>query len=224
MESSALGSGFEAGFPQVSNEDVLLKNKCRGRRKWRRRAKRSMGLASRLIIAFIFTALLVKGAVVEAFFVPSESMTPTLKEQDYILVEKLRYGLRVPFVGRTVVPWGQPERGDIVVFKRSDNITTAVDESEENLVKRVIGVEGDIVELEGSQVFVNGELLYEPYAQWGGYAQEVPLTFLIPEGSLFVLGDNRANSFDSRFWEDPFVAIEQVVGKASVVYWNAAKD
>ncbi len=224
MAGSLMSSGFSSGFHEVHGEDFQLKKQCRGRHKWRRRAKRRARLASRLVLIFIFGALLVKGSVVEAFFVPSGSMTPTLRTDDYILVEKLRYGLRMPFVDRTVVPWSQPERGDVVVFKRTDNPTTNADESEQNLVKRVIGVEGDIVELVGSQVFVNGELLYEPYAEWGSYSQKGPLTFLVPEGSLFVLGDNRGNSFDSRFWDDPYVAAEQVVGKASVVYWNAAKD
>ena len=224
MAGSLMSSGFTAGFSEVHGDGFQLKKQCRDRYKWRRRAKRRVRLASRLAIILIFGALLIKGSVVEAFFVPSGSMTPTLESDDYILVEKLRYGLRVPFVDRTVVPWSQPERGDIVVFKRTDNPTTPADESEQNLVKRVIGVEGDIVELVGNQVFVNGELLYEPYAEWGSYFQKGALTFLVPEGGLFVLGDNRANSFDSRFWDDPYVAAEQVVGKASVVYWNAAKD
>ena len=224
MASSLLSDGFGAGFSEVYDHHLQLKKRYRERYKWRRRAKRRVRLASRLAIIFIFGAVLIKGTVVEAFFVPSGSMTPTIEAQDYILVEKLRYGLRMPFVDRTVVPWSQPERGDIVVFKRTDDPTSAADESEQNFVKRIIGVEGDIVELEGQRVLVNGELLYEPYAEWGSYSQDVPLTFLVPEGSLFVLGDNRGNSFDSRFWEDPYVAAEQVVGKASVVYWNAPRD
>ncbi len=224
MAGSFMSSGFRSGFRDVLGEGFQLKKQRRDRYKWRRRAKRKARVASWLAIILIFGALLVKGTVVEAFYVPSGSMTPTLKTNDYILVEKLRYGLRMPFVDRTVVPWSQPERGDIVVFKRSDNPTTGADESEQDFVKRVIGVEGDIVELVGNEVFVNGELLYEPYAEWGSYIQKGTLTFLVPEGSLFVLGDNRGDSFDSRFWDDPYVAAEQVVGKAAVVYWNAAKD
>lgn len=224
MASSQRSGGFHAGFSQVAESDLPLKVRSRTRRKQLRRAKRSARAASKLAVATVFLALLVKGTLVEAYFIPSGSMKPTLKEQDYILVEKLRYGLRMPFVDRTMLSWSQPERGDVVVFKRSDNPSTADDESARRLVKRVIGVEGDIVEISGRQVLVNGEPLYEPYAEWGSYEQRVPLTFLVPEGGLFVLGDNRGDSFDSRFWDDPFVAAEQVIGKAAVVYWNAAKD
>lgn len=224
MASSQRSGGFHAGFFQVTEGKLPRTALSRTRHKQIRRAKRSARVASKLVAAVIFLALLVKGSVVEAFFIPSGSMTPTIKAQDYILVEKLRYGLRMPFVDRTMVPWSQPERGDIVVFRRNDNPATREDESGHSFVKRVIGVEGDIVEIEGRQVLVNGEPLYEPYAEWGGYEQPVPLTFLVPEGGLFVLGDNRGDSFDSRFWDDPFVATEQVVGKAAVVYWNAAKD
>ncbi len=224
MASPGLSSGFGAGFPKVAPGDFTLKSNIRRKPRQLRRARLSARLAYKLVLLVVVLAFLVKGSIVEAFYIPSGSMTPTLKEQDYILVEKLRYGLRMPFVDRTVVPWSQPERGDVVVFKRSDNPATPEDESSPSIVKRVIGVEGDIVEVEQNRVLVNGEVLYEPYADWGSFKQEVPLTFLVPEGGLFVLGDNRANSSDSRFWDDPFVAAEQVVGKASVVYWNGAKD
>jgi len=218
MPSSLLSSGFSQRFSQVSSQE-LLKHKTRTRHKQLRRLKRRGGRVGRFVLFVIAVGFLVKGTLVEAFYIPSTSMTPTLQEKDYILVEKLRYGLRLPFVDATLVPWGEPERGDIVVFRRSDDPNTTFDESSEELVKRVIGVEGDIIEIDKRSVFVNGELLYEPYAVWG-IEQEVRLTFLVPPGALFVLGDNRGDSFDSRYWTDPFVAREQVVGKATVAYWN----
>ena len=223
MPSAPLSSGLCGGFTQVS-EDSLLKQKIRNRHKRNRRLRRSFARSIKLAVTVLCLAFMVKGTLVEAFFVPSGSMTPTLKTHDYILVEKLRYGLRVPFIDTTIVPWHRPDRGDVVVFKRTDSPRTAQDESEGTLVKRVVGVGGDVVVIQGTQVFVNGELLYEPYADWGTLSQHVPLTFLVPEGALFVLGDNRANSFDSRAWDDPFVAEEQVVGKAAVVYWNGTSS
>ena len=109
MAGSWLSSGFGTGFSKVCDQDFLLKKRCRDRHKRLRRAKRRFRFASKLAIIFIVGAFLIKGTVVEAFFVPSGSMTPTLKVEDYILVEKLRYGFRMPFVDRTVVPWSQPE-------------------------------------------------------------------------------------------------------------------
>lgn len=218
MAGAHESTGFYGGFPQVS-EFRLLKQKQRDRYKRKRRSGRLARQVSAMVAAILFVAVLLKGSVVEAFYVPSGSMNPTLRAQDYILVEKLRYGLRVPFVSSTVVPWSQPERGDIVVFRRGDDPKTSLDESGEDLVKRVIGREGDLVEISGTQVRVNGEVLNEPYAEWGK-PQVVPLTFAVPQGALFVLGDNRADSFDSRFWSNPFVVREQVVGKATVAYWN----
>jgi len=216
MPSAHASSGFYGGCLEVS-EFKLLKQKQRDRHKRKRRAVRRARKAALTAASILFVSIFVKGSVVEAFYVPSGSMNPTIRQQDYILVEKLRYGLRVPLVGSTVVPWGMPKRGDIVVFRRSDDPTTSADESGEDLVKRVIGVEGDIVEISGNKVAVNGTELYEPYAKWGE-PQGVPLTVAVPHGALFVLGDNRSNSFDSRFWSDPFVAREQVVGKATLAY------
>jgi signal peptidase I len=148
-------------------------------------------------------------------------MSPTLKEQDYILVPKFSYGLRLPFLSSAVTTWSEPRRGDVIVFKRIDDPRTVEDESERPLVKRVIAVGGDIVEVRDREVFINGVLQDEPFAVWGGVAKDKDFPpRKVPTGSLFVLGDNRGESQDSRFWATPFVRAEHVLGRAMYVYWS----
>jgi signal peptidase I len=94
-------------------------------------------------------------------------------------------------------------------------------------VKRVIGLENDLVEIRGHEVLVNGSPLHEPYATWNGLTVDAPYHFgpqRVPAGKVFVLGDNRDNSEDSRMWADPFVSLSQVLGKAVMVYWSSAQD
>lgn len=123
------------------------------------------------------------------------SMQPTLADGEFILVNKMSY------------EWGEIERGDIIVFHFPLNM-------EEELIKRVIGLPGDKVVIKDNQVFVNDQLLNEPYiSQAPVYSGE----WFVTEGNIFVLGDNRNNSNDSKDWG--LLPIENVVGKASVIYW-----
>lgn len=197
----------------------------------------------RSIIVFIAIVLLLRGTVVEAFKIPSGSMKPTLQILDRILVTKFSYGLRLPFFTHTLVQYSTPKRGDVVVFTRPDDLRTPdKDESEDNIVKRTIGVAGDTVLVKDTQVFVNGELLREPYARWerggGEEGNFGPVT--VPEGHVFLLGDNRDDSKDSRFWPkcdvdglepgfppcdegntpSPFLEVSRVKGKAIIIYWS----
>lgn len=213
--SSGLYTGFSGGF---SND--IRKQRPRTWHKRTRRMRRLGRFAARVVALAAITAVILKGAVVEAYFVPSGSMAPTLRPQDHILVEKLRYGLHAPFMNDTLIPWSRPARGDIVVFNQSAAQPHSTDEAPRTLVKRVIGVEGDTVEIVGNTVSVNGDVLVEPYAEWGSYRQPQSQRFSVPKGSIFVLGDNRADSFDSRYWRNPYVAVEHVVGRAAVVYWR----
>lgn len=188
----------------------------------------------RVIVGLVLLGLVVgilKASLVEAFFVPSSSMTPTLRVKDYILVPKFLYGLRIPLVEDVVVAWSRPGRGDVVVFTRRPTNSTGADAYSEAFVKRVIGLEGDVVEVLGAQVILNGQSLVEPYAQWthgydGQPGSALPHVgpFVVPAGKVFVLGDNRDNSEDSRAWSDPFVSVSQVLGKAIMVYWSGAAD
>ena len=128
--------------------------------------------------------------------VESTSMFPTLHANDYVVVNKLAYKL------------GQPSRGDIIVFKYPPDPTQIP------YIKRVIGLPGDKIHISGGKVTINGVLLNEPYLRvttnQGG-------DWTVPEGHLFVLGDNRNGSSDSRAWG--WVPIGNVIGKAEVIYW-----
>ncbi|KXK15402.1 MAG: signal peptidase I [Chloroflexi bacterium OLB14] len=123
------------------------------------------------------------------------SMRPTLEDGEFVLVNKLSYR------------WSEVERGDIIVFDFPLNM-------DEELIKRVIGLPGDQIVVQDGQVFVNGQLLNEPYiADVPNYSGE----WLVADGTIFVLGDNRNNSNDSKDWG--LLPIENIVGKASVIYW-----
>jgi len=127
--------------------------------------------------------------------VDGTSMEPTLVHGEFILVNRMSY------------VFGEFEHGDIVIFHHPAGI-------EEDLVKRVIGISGDTVQVRNNQVFVNGLMLNEPYiSQAPAYSGE----WFVPEGYLFVLGDNRNNSNDSKDWG--LLPIENVVGKAVLIYW-----
>lgn len=183
-----------------------------------------------LLRVLVFAALLVvifKVSFVEAFFVPSSSMTPTLRARDYILVPKFLYGLRLPLFQDVVVSWARPERGDVIVFNRAHPSVDGATSETETVVKRVIGLENDVVEIRGRSVLVNGTHLQEPYVTWSGGAGDSSYHFgpqKVPAGKVFVLGDNRDNSEDSRMWADPFVSLSKVLGKAVMVYWSSSQD
>lgn len=167
------------------------------------------------ILIAILLALLIRTFVVQAFKIPSGSMRPTLKIGDHILVNKFVYGVEVPFFNIPVFPGKQPERKDIIVFKYPEN-------PDKDFIKRVIGVGGDIVSIKDKQVFVNQKPLAEPYAQHTEADMVARRDNLepvrVPENKLFVMGDNRENSHDSRFWG--FVDRDAVLGEAFVIYWS----
>ncbi|HSF80772.1 MAG TPA: signal peptidase I [Anaerolineales bacterium] len=128
--------------------------------------------------------------------IESVSMQPTLFEGDFVIVNKLAYKL------------GEPGRGDVIVFRYPP------DPEREPYIKRVIGLPGDEVQVHDRSVFVNNEPMREPYISAPPIYEG---TWLVPEGSLFVLGDNRNSSSDSHSWG--MVPFENVIGKAEVVYW-----
>jgi signal peptidase I len=138
-------------------------------------------------------------AVSDRVRVENVSMQPTLYSGEFVLVNKLAYKI------------GSPHIGDIIIFPYPNDPV-------EKYVKRVIGLPGDTVEVSDGVVYVNGQALTEPYiADQPVYSG----TWLVPEGELFVLGDNRNNSTDSHVWG--FVKIDQVIGKALVIYWPLDK-
>lgn len=174
---------------------------------------------------FIAIAFLLRASVVEPFKIPSSSMEPTLEIGDYILVNKLSYGIRIPFLSTPVYRYGAPTRGDVVVFTLPDDpTTTEVDEADTNVIKRIIGLPGDLLEVRGTEVYINGKIYEEDhrYSRWlqGGSKDFGPVK--VPEDHVLMLGDNRDYSRDSRFWEpSPFLAMERVKGRAFLIYWNS---
>jgi signal peptidase I len=175
------------------------------------------------ILIAIVIALFIRTFVVQAFKIPSGSMKPTLQVGDHILVNKFSYGIKIPYIGKVIFPVGDPQHGDIVVFK------FPVD-PRKDFIKRVIGAGGDVVEIQDKTVYVNGKPLNhdvgvytDPRTIAGSLKPRDnfgPIT--VPKGALFVMGDNRDESFDSRFWG--FVPVRDVSGKAFIIYWSWDSD
>ena len=172
----------------------------------------SLELLDSGLIAFILVFLVIRPFVVQAFYIPSESMVPTLVPHDRILVNKFLYRLN------------EPRRGDIIVFDAPEEALTGT--GKKDFVKRLIGLPGDLVEVRrGDGVYINGSRLEEapgvalPTYDWpednvGRFATEA---YRIPEGYYFVLGDNRPESNDSHSWG--VLKADRVLGKAVVVFW-----
>ncbi len=167
----------------------------------------------------LILALVIRAYVVQAFKIPSGSMIPTLLIGDHILVSKFIYGTKIPFSDKRVLPLAKPERGDIVVFKYPED-------PNKDFIKRVVGVEGDIIEEKNKVVYVNGKPLSEPYIQHTDAAVRVGSLeprdnfgpILVPKDKLFVMGDNRDQSYDSRYWG--YVDMKELRGKAFIIYWS----
>jgi len=168
-----------------------------------------------LIIALVL-ALFIRAFVVQAFKIPSGSMLPTLQIGDHLLVNKFIYGIKIPFTDKYIVQLKDPKRGDIIVFEYPRDPS-------KDYIKRVIGTPGDTLEIRDKKVYINGEAIDEPYAQYtGGPPQDTPRDNLgpltVPENSYFVMGDNRDGSHDSRFWG--FVERSEIKGRAFMIYWS----
>ncbi|HIP39633.1 MAG TPA: signal peptidase I [Desulfocapsa sulfexigens] len=171
------------------------------------------------IIIAVILALFIRSFIVQAFKIPSGSMLPTLQIGDHLLVNKFIYGVKLPVTGTVVVPWKSPKRDDIVVFKFPKDRSV-------DYIKRVVGVAGDTIEVKNKQLYINGEANNNPHAHFteagimkasaGPRDNMGPVK--VPEGSIFVMGDNRDNSYDSRFWG--FVDLQDVRGKAFILYWS----
>ncbi|MBA2848319.1 signal peptidase I [Thermosulfuriphilus ammonigenes] len=174
--------------------------------------------AQAILLALVL-ALFIRTFIVQAFKIPSGSMIPTLLVGDHILVNKFIYGVRNPLTRETWIPFKTPQRGDVIVF------IYPLDRHKD-FIKRVIGIGGDIVEIINKQVYVNGRPLEEPYVihtdpkiiPGNIQPRDNMPPVRVPPGYLFVMGDNRDQSYDSRFWG--FVPLKDVKGKAFVIYWS----
>ncbi len=160
-------------------------------------------------------ALIIRTLFLQAFTIPSGSMLQTVQIGDYLLVNKLAYGLKVPFTDKYVWRGSEPEIGDIIVFKFPKD--TSID-----YIKRVVGVPGDVVEMRNKQFYRNGQPVKEDYIQHLHPNQIGPLDntrpVTVPPDHYFVMGDNRDNSLDSRDWG--LVPRGYIHGKAWRLYWS----
>ena len=224
----------------MSNQDPLATQEAsRTAEVEKRKKKKSLvrEYAEAIAIA-ILLALVIRTFVAQAFTIPSGSMMDTLLVGDYILVNKFIYGAEIPSAGWHLPGLRQPQRGDIVVFKYP------LDEKRD-FIKRVIAIPGDQLVIRGDQVFINGRPTLELYVKRGsgGFVPPRYLTerrsgepclaqaaatsennpeqfgpIAIPSGYYFVMGDNRDNSQDSRYWG--CLRREQIRGKAFLIYWS----
>ena len=160
-----------------------------------------------LIVGALLIALLIKTFLFQAFYIPSESMVPTLEKNDRVLVNKLSYRMH------------DVNRGDIIVFKAPDG----TDPSVKDLVKRVVGLPGDIVSAENGKIFINNKELDEPYLPDGtvsncaSFKEDCFPSTKIPEDQYWVMGDNRASSKDSRFFGT--IPKSDIIGRVFVRIW-----
>lgn len=176
---------------------------------------------------YIFLVFVIIRSMVQNFKIEGSSMEPTLHSGQYILVNKLAYfsfDLNAPLrllpgksslPPRYVYPLGTPKRGDVVVFEYPNDI-------HKDYIKRVIGLPGETITIRDGNVYINGQLLHEPYLQGkltycntGTMCNSQPV--VVPEGTIFVMGDNRTNSSDSRDWNS--LPLEHLIGKAWLLYY-----
>ena len=175
---------------------------------------------SEAIIIAVLLALFIRQFAVQAFTIPSGSMMDTLLIGDYILVNKFLFGAEIPLTEKHLPGLRDPQRGDVVVFKYPNDETR-------DFIKRIIAVGGDTIQVRDNRVVLNGRPIEEPYVRPGsftgpsagqcGYAYGCD-ALKVPAGSYFVMGDNRDNSQDSRYWG--FVRREKIRGKAFLIYWS----
>jgi len=174
--------------------------------------------AEAAVIAVIL-ALLIRTFVVQAFKIPSGSMEPTLLVGDHILVNKFLYGVKIPFIRNTIIPISKPQRDDVIVFIYPHDTS-------KDYIKRVIGLPGDRIEIFDRKININGTLYDDKHGVYSEVRNGAPPNMakkryrpvIVPENHLFVMGDNRDHSSDSRVWG--FVPLKSVKGKAFIIYWS----
>jgi len=175
------------------------------------------------IVTALILALVIRAYIMQAFKIPSGSMIPTLLIGDHILVNKFLYGTNIPFTDKKILIIRKPAKGDIIVFKYPEN-------PQKDFIKRVIATEGDIIEERDKIVYVNGNMIREPYAvhydrylrHGGNDPRDNFGPLIVPKDKVFVMGDNRDQSYDSRYWG--FVDMKEIRGKALIIYWSWNPD
>ncbi|HAO94409.1 MAG: signal peptidase I [Deltaproteobacteria bacterium GWC2_56_8] len=192
-------------------------------------------IAEAIVIALVL-ALVIRTFVIQAFKIPSGSMEDTLLVGDHIVVSKFAYGIQVPkpaiikvfgasipfFETKLIPSWGKVERGDVIVFRFPGDRS-------KDYIKRVIGLSGDRVELREKVLYLNDARIDDPWGvnKGGLYGEDTEKNvnfgpYTVPEGTVFVMGDNRDRSYDSRYWGT--VPFKDIKGKAFIIYWSWDRD
>lgn len=185
--------------------------------------KRVLWEYAEAIVTALLLALFIRAFVVQAFKIPTGSMVGTLVPGDHLLVNKFVFGTQIPFTDTRILKFKEPSRGDIIVFKYPED-------PKRDFIKRIIGVEGDLIEERDKVLYVNGQVIIEPYVIHADptmrpFNLDKRDTFgpiQVPKGKYFLMGDNRDYSYDSRFWG--FVDREDIRGKALIIYWSWDSD
>jgi len=167
------------------------------------------------IFVALILALIIRSFIVQPFKIPTGSMEETLLVGDRILVNRFIYGLRIPFTTKRIFKFKKPERADVIVFNYPEDPKRA-------FIKRVIGKEGDVVEIKDGKIYINSKLFEHPaikniYYYNQGNLGLINQKIVVPKDSYYVLGDNSRSSRDSRYWG--FVPDKYLIGKAFLIYW-----
>ena len=203
----------------VMNKDAAhAVNKAKAQAK-PKSVKRVVWEYAEAIVTALILALLIRTYAVQAFKIPSGSMEPTLLVGDHILVNKFIYGTVLPFSHERVLAVRSPHSGDVIVFKYPGDMS-------KDFIKRVVGTPGDVVTEKNKVVYVNGKRTADFFTQHTDPNMKPgnmdprdnfgPVT--VPPGEYFVMGDNRDESYDSRYWG--FVPMKNILGEAFVIYWS----
>ena len=174
--------------------------------KQKKRVKNSVFETIKIILLAVLLAAILKSFIVDSRVIPSLSMYPTIDISDRVIVNKLAY------IGKN----NYPSHGDVVVFRPPAEMR-----EKDDLIKRVIGLPGDIIEVSDGQLYINGLAQEEPYLyepmnyQWG------PIE--VPAGCFVMMGDNRNRSNDAHLWANPFITEDSIVGRATYRYWPLSR-
>ena len=177
-----------------------------------------------LFIALVL-ALIIKTTVIEAYKIPSSSMEDTLLIGDFLLANKFIYGAQIPYMGWRLPAIRQPKQGDVVIFRVPTDRKT-------NYIKRCVATEGQVVEIKNKVLYVDGEVFPNPeHAKFTDHRiipfgpesrRDNMAKYRVPKGNIYCMGDNRDNSYDSRYWGP--VPLDLIEGKALIIHWSWTPD
>ena len=170
----------------------------------------------KVVIIALLIAIVIRSFIIQPYIIPSGSMLNTLQVGDRLFVTKFSYGIHLPFVEKEIISLGEPKHGDIIVFPFPNDKSV-------DYIKRVVGVPGDVIEIRDKQLYRNGQAVREDYIIHSDphmvARRDTMKPVLVPPGKVFVMGDNRDYSEDSRFWG--FVDKDTIHGRASIIYWSS---